>query len=78
MVDRAREIRKHLLIMVASILTIDAIAIGLYAALGIADAPRSTRTTFTVVWTVVTVAVVLNGLYRIRLARNARRAPPGQ
>ena len=67
--DRTREIRKQLLIMVALILAIDAIAIAIFNALEIGDAPRSTRTLFTVTWTVVTLAAVLNGLYRIRLAR---------
>ena len=76
MADRTREIRKHLMIMVALILAIDAIAIALYSWLGVADAPRRTKTVFTVAWTFVTVAAVLNGLYRIRLARNARGAPP--
>ena len=72
MADRTREIRKHLLIMVALILVIDAAAIAIYSTLGIAEAPRRTQATFTAVWTVVTLAAVLNGLYRIRIARNAR------
>ena len=76
MAERSREIRKHLMIMVALILAIDAIAIALHTALGIGDAPRRTKTIFTVVWTVVTVAAVLNGLYRIRLARHAGGTPP--
>ena len=70
-----REIRKHLMIMVALILLIDAIAVAVFSALDIGDAPRRTRTLFTAVWTVVTLAVVLNGLYRIRLARGARGSP---
>jgi hypothetical protein len=74
MADRTREIRKHLMIMVALILVIDAAAIAVYSTLGIAEAPTRTRTIFTAVWTVVTLAAVLNGLYRIRLARNPRGA----
>ena len=76
MSDRTREIRKQLMIMVGLILVIDAIAIAVFNAWDIGDAPRRTRTLFTMVWTVVTLAAVLNGLYRIRLARGPRTAPP--
>ena len=70
--DRTREIRKHLMIMVGLILVIDAIAVAMFNMLDIEDAPRRTRTVFTVAWTFVTLAIVLNGLYRIRLARRGR------
>lgn len=70
--DRTREIRKHLMIMVGLILAVDAIAVAVFSALDIGDAPRRTKTLFTAVWTVVTLAIVLNGLYRIRLARGGR------
>lgn len=73
--DSTREIRKHLMIMVGLILLIDAIAVAVFSALDIGDAPRRTKTLFTAVWTVVTLAVVLNGLYRIRLARGVRGSP---
>jgi hypothetical protein len=72
--DRTREIRKQLMIMVALILAIDAIAIAVFNTYDIGDAPRRTRTLFTMAWTVVTLAAVLNGLYRIRLARGPRNA----
>ena len=70
--DRTREIRKHLMIMVGLILVIDAAAVAIFSALDIGDAPRRTRALFTAIWTVVTLAIVLNGLYRIRLARGGR------
>ena len=73
MADTKREIRKHLLVMVALVLAIDAIAVALYARLGIDEGPRNQRIMFTAAWTLVTLLVVLNGLYRIRLARNAAR-----
>ena len=73
--DSTREIRKHLMIMVALILVIDAIAVAVFSTLDIGDAPRRTRTLFTAVWTIVTLAIVLNGLYRIRLARGGRGSP---
>ncbi len=58
------------MIMVALVLAIDAIAIGVFMSLGIENAPRDRKTIFTAAWTLVTLAVVLNGLYRIRIARN--------
>ena len=73
MSDRTRDIRKQLMIMVALTLAVHAIAIAIFNALDIGDAPRSTRTIFTGAWTVVSLGVVLNGLYRIRLARASRR-----
>jgi hypothetical protein len=70
MADPKREVRKHLMVMVALILAIDAVAILVYTAMGIGEAPRDRKTLFTGVWTVLSLVVVLNGLYRIRVARN--------
>jgi hypothetical protein len=70
--DRKRAIRKHLLVMVALILAIDAIAIALFSTLGIDEAPRNRKVLFTAAWTVATLIVVLNGLWRIRLERSRR------
>ena len=72
--DRTREIRKQLMLMVALILAIHAVAIAVFNGYDIGDAPRRTRTLFTMVWTLLTLAAVLNGLYRIRLARGPRTA----
>jgi hypothetical protein len=69
MTDRTRAIRKHLMVMVALILAIDAIAIVLFSTLGIDQAPRSRKLIFTAAWTVATLVVVLHGLQRIRGAR---------
>jgi hypothetical protein len=73
MTDTKREIRKHLLIMVALILAIDAVAIAIFAGLGIPERPRDVRLGFTAAWTFISLLVVLNGLYRIRVTRNAAR-----
>jgi hypothetical protein len=70
MADPKREVRKHLMIMVALILAVDTIAVVVYRTMGIEDASRDRRTIFTAVWTLVSLVVVLNGLYRIRAARN--------
>ena len=70
MADSKREVRKHLMIMVALILAIDALAILVFMRLGIENAPRDRKLLFTGVWTGLSLLVVLNGLYRIRMARN--------
>ena len=75
MTEGTREIRKQLMIMVALVLVIDAIAIAVFNTMDIGDTSRGTRTMFTAAWTVVTLAVVLNGLYRIRQARGRRGTP---
>ena len=72
MTDSKREIRKHLMIMVALTLAIDAVAIAVYNAMGIDEAPRDRKMLFTGAWTLITLVVVLNGLYRIRVARGTR------
>jgi hypothetical protein len=59
--------------MVLSVVLLDAVAIGLYYAAGIAEANSDTRNAFTVAWTIATLAVVGLGLRRIRRERNARR-----
>ena len=70
MPDPKREVRKHLMVMVALILAIDAVAILVFRGMGIDEAPRDRKILFTGVWTLLSLAVVLNGLYRIRVARN--------
>lgn len=70
MADPKREVRKHLMIMMAFVLAIDAVAIAVFKAMGIDEAPRDRKMLFTGVWTLLSLAVVLNGLYRIRVARN--------
>jgi hypothetical protein len=70
MADPKRDVRKHLMIMVGLILAIDAIAILIFRTMGIEDAPRDRKMLFTGAWTVLSLIVVLNGLYRIRRARN--------
>lgn len=73
MPDTKREIRKHLLVMIALVLVIDAVAIGLFTTMGITQAPRDRKILFTGAWTLATLAVVMIGLYRIRVARNEAR-----
>jgi hypothetical protein len=55
--------------MVASIVALDAIAIGLYYLAGLNDAGAGVRNAFTIAWTVATLFVVGLGLARIRRER---------
>ena len=75
MTDSKREIRKHLMIMVALVLVIDVVAITLFKTMGVENAPRDRRALFTGAWTLVSLVVVLQGLYRIRIARRGGARP---
>lgn len=68
--------RRLLFQMVLAVVVLDAAAIGLYTAAGIATAGAGVRTAFTAVWTLATLAVVGAGMWRIRRWR--RGAAPGR
>lgn len=55
--------------LVAAIIIVEIGAALVYRLAGIGRAPPDTRFWFTLVWTLVTLAVVLTGLRRIRLTR---------
>lgn len=55
--------------LVAAIIMVEVGAALAYRLATIGEAPPGTRFWFTLVWTLVTLAVVLTGLRRIRLAR---------
>jgi hypothetical protein len=69
-------LRRELLVLVALVLCVDGLFIGGYYVAGIATASERVRTVFTVLWTAVTLAVVLRGLGRIRSARVRARSTP--
>ena len=64
---------RHLLAMLAWVLALDAVAIGVYFAAGLATASGGVRTGFTAAWTLATLAVVGVYLRRIRLERYRQR-----
>jgi hypothetical protein len=66
-----REIQKQLLILVVAILIVHSVAIALDRLYGFSSADPTTRKVFTTIWMLVSLVVVLVGLYRIRVARNA-------
>ncbi|HJR15652.1 MAG TPA: hypothetical protein VJ808_02270 [Gemmatimonadales bacterium] len=65
-------VKREVLVLVGMVLAVDAIFVGLYFFAGIGNAGDTTKVVFTVVWTVITLAVVLHGLKRIRSFRGAR------
>jgi hypothetical protein len=69
------DLKRYLLWMVGGVVMLDAAAMGLYYTLGIQHRTPRTQGLFVGVWTVLTLAVVLTGLGKIRSARvRARRA----
>jgi hypothetical protein len=72
------ESRKLLLTMMSLVVGLDAIAIGIHYALGIAHRPNQVQVAFVAVWTLATLAIVLVYMKRIRKLRDAaigRRRP---
>lgn len=70
--------RKLLLTMVVLVVGLDAVALAIYYAFGIAYRPNQVQTGFVVVWTLATLAIVLVYMKRIRQIRDAaigRRRP---
>ena len=67
-----KELKRLLLILVASIVVLDAAVIGLYYAAHIQERPVKTQQTFVAVWVVLTLIVVATMMKRIRQARRRR------
>ena len=66
-------LRSAVLRLVVSVIVLDALAIAVYHAADIRLRPTSVRYPFFGAWILLTLAVVLPGLHRIRLARVRRR-----
>jgi uncharacterized membrane protein len=67
-----REIKRQLLILMASVVVLDAAIIGLYYAAHIENRPVKTQQTFVAVWVVLTLIVVTTMMKRIRRLRRGR------
>lgn len=67
-----KELKRLLVILVASVVVLDAVVIGLYYAAHIPDRPVKTQQTFIAVWVVLTLIVVTTMMKRIRQARRGR------
>ena len=66
-------VRREVLILVGLVVLIDLIFIAAYILGGIDRSTDQMKLLFTVVWTVITLVVVLRGLLRIRRARVPKR-----
>jgi hypothetical protein len=66
-------LKREVLTLVLLVVVVDAVFIGFYLAFGMDASRGPRRLAFTVMWTVVTLAVVLRSLGRIRAARLAVR-----
>ena len=66
-------LRSAVLRLAISIVILDAIAIAIYYIADVPLRPPSVRYPFFAAWMVLTLAVVLTGLHRIRVARIRRR-----
>jgi membrane protein DedA with SNARE-associated domain len=65
-------VRREVLILVGLVVVIDVVFIAAYFLGGIDRSSDQMKLLFTVVWTVITLVVVLRGLLRIRRARVPR------
>jgi hypothetical protein len=66
-------VKSEALTLAVWVLAVDAIFIGVYFIAGLRDASSVVKLAFTAVWTVTTLAVVIRGLSRIRIARAGRK-----
>ena len=71
-VGDAGRLKREVLALVGWVIAVDAVFIAGYFAAGMARRPNGIKLGYTVFWTVVTLAVVLRGLLRVRSER-ARR-----
>lgn len=64
-------VKREALALVGLVLAVDVLFIAVYFGAGIERASDGMKLGFTVVWTVINLAVVVRGLTRIRSARGA-------
>jgi hypothetical protein len=70
---RRAALRKATLNLILGVVILDAVAMGLFYALGIGHGPERTRTIFVAVWTFATAIMVAFLLRRVRAVRYGRR-----
>ena len=66
-------VKKEALTLLLMVVAVDAVFIAVYFMAGLRNASSGAKLTFTVVWTLSTVAVVIRGLSRIRMVRGRRK-----
>ena len=67
-----QEVRKYLLILVVAVVALDAVVLGIYHGMHIAERPEKTQETFVAVWVVLTLLVVATIMKKLRRARFRR------
>ena len=75
-VGDAGRLRREVLALVGWVLAVDAGFIAGYLGAGMAHRPARVKLAYTVCWTLVTLAVVLRGLLRVRTERIRRLGRP--
>ena len=65
----AGRVRREVLALVGWVIAVDAVFIAGYFAADVAHRPSGVKLLYTVGWTVVTLALVLRGLLRVRAER---------
>lgn len=68
-------VRREALSLVGLVLAVDLVFVALYFLTRLQRAPDGAKVAFTAVWTLLTLAVVLRGLTRIRASRAPRGGP---
>ncbi|HYF40662.1 MAG TPA: hypothetical protein VD930_13290 [Gemmatimonadales bacterium] len=71
----ADSLKRELLWLIGGVLLVDAVFVAAYFLADLQAASDTTKVTFTAIWTLVTLAVVLWGLSRIRRLRFGNRHP---
>lgn len=67
-------VRREAFTLVGLVLLVDALFIAVYFLAGVRDASATMKVAYTVLWTLLTLLVVIRGLARVRNARmNQRR-----
>lgn len=67
------ELRKRTMILIASVVVLDAVVIGIYYALHISERSMKAQETFVAVWVVLTLLVVVSQMKEIRKFRRPGR-----
>jgi heme/copper-type cytochrome/quinol oxidase subunit 4 len=67
-----QEVRKYLLALVVAVVALDAVVLGIYYGMHIADRPEKTQETFVAVWVVVTLIIVATIMKKLRRSRFRR------
>jgi hypothetical protein len=66
-------VKREALILIGLVLVVDATFVALYFLSGVRGASAAIKVAFTVLWTLLTLLVVVGGLSRVRKARMERR-----